>query len=635
MRRSRCTRAFLAASSLALSSFATDLLARTPPGEVTGLDFTGPATLVWSPVAGADDYNVYRGLTGWLVSGAGPQCHGDEIAGTSFSTPAAPPAGQAYYYLATAESTIDGEGTAGASSNGTPHVLRGRCDPVMRTHLLNRLGYGSDEWSRGRIAALGLQGFIDEQLNPASIDETTNTELNNRRAPLLPPANINELEALDIVNGVYARRQLEQQATMFWDNHFNTDYTEIFGFFGFYQALFPATRSLESAKLHKDLQDALRGLAFNGTFREAIEAEALSPAMIIYLDTDVNVKLAPNENFARELLELHTMGVDGGYTQQDVVQLARVFTGWNVCKKDASVAADPLAACIPRNLYGTTSEPPGIFVRNFRTNQHDTGAKTLFAGTPYQKNIPDTTSNPANGINDVDLALDAIAAHASTPPFVARKLLQRFVTETPSQTMIDNVVAAWNNAVNPHGVGDLREVLRAVLAQAELRNPDFAGGKIKTPVEQVISAFRAGRGRTDGVTQVLSYLGRMQEPPHLNPVPTGYSELGGDWLDTNNLLERQNFGLDMTSRTATSYGADVIGLLNAGGVSTSPTPNNAPAIVDFLSDVLFGGALTAAERQRAIDYLNTDDNGVTANYNDARIRETCGFMMGYAQFLEQ
>ena len=624
-------------ATLVLSTLlaSTPLIAQTPPGEVTGLDIGSTSSLTWAPVGGADDYNVYRGMISWLAAGIGPQCHGNEIIGTTFLSPAAPSPGEGYFYLVTAESNLGGEGTPGTTSSGAPHPMRGRCDPVMRNHLLNRLGFGWDEWTRTRIATLGLSGYIAEQLNPASIDESTNTALSSRLAPLTPPDNVNELEGLDVVNAVYARRQLEQQTTLFWDNHFNTDYKESFTFFGFYQALFPATRNLESARLHYNLQNSLRDLAFNGTFRQMVEAEALSQAMIIFLDTDSNVKSAPNENFARELMELHTMSVDGGYTQNDVVQLAKVFTGWNVCKKDASVAGDPLAACIPRNLYGTVSEPPGIWVSNFRTNQHDNTQKILFSGTPYQKIIPATAANDPNGINDVGLALDAIVAHPSTPKFIAKELLQRFVTETPTQQMIDNVVTAWNNPANPLGIGDLREVLRATLAQAAFLDPDSVGGKIKTPFEHLMSALRAARGKTDGMTQVLSYLARMSEQFHLNPVPTGYSELGGDWLDTNNLLERQNFGIDMAPRTGANYGADVIGLLNSNGVATSPTPNNSAAIVDFFSDVLFGGALTTAERQRGIDYLNTDDNGIPANYTDARIRETFGFMMGFAQFLEQ
>jgi uncharacterized protein (DUF1800 family) len=613
---------------------AGDALA-APPGEVATTLMSSSSLLTWTPVAGADDYNVYRGLIAWLKPGAGAQCHGDEIAGISFSTPANPPLGQGYFYLVTAESSLNGEGTPGNDSLGNRRPLRGLCDAVARDHVLDRTGYGWDEWTRDRIAALGVQGYIAEQLNPASIDETTNTELNNRRTPLVPPQTINAFQGFDLVNAVYARRQLEQQATLFWDNHFDTDYNKSSAAFQFYAALFPDIQKQQSTKVHYDAQNKFRDLAFNGTFRDIVEASSLGPAMIIFLDTATNVKNAPNENFARELLELHTMGVDGGYTQQDVVDLARVFTGWNVCKKDDLVAGDPLAACIPSNTYGTATEPPGQWVANFRVSLHDTGQKTLFAGTPYQAIIPSTAGNPSNGINDAGLAFDAIVAHPATAKFIAKDLLQRFVDENPSQAMIDAVVAAWNNPGNPQGVGDLREVLRAVLAQQEFLSPDSFGNKLKDPFEHVVSALRALRGKTDGTTGVRNYISLMQELFHVNAVPTGYSELGGDWLDTNGLLTRQNFGLDMASRTNTSWGADVIGLLNANGVSTAATPNNAPAIVDYLSGVLFGGALTSAERQAAINYLNTDDNGAVSNYNDTRIRETAGFLLGYAQFAEQ
>jgi uncharacterized protein (DUF1800 family) len=276
-----------------------------------------------------------------------------------------------------------------------------------------------------------------------------------------------------------------------------------------------------------------------------------------------------------------------------------------------------------------------VWVSSFRISKHDTSQKTLFAGTPYQAVIPSTASNPSAGVTDADLAYDAIVAHPSTARFISKELLQRFVDENPSQAMIDAVEAAWNNPANPHGVGDLREVLRAVLSQAAFLDPGHVGGKIKTPFEHVVSALRAVRGQTDGNSSVRGYLSLMSELFHQNAVPTGYSELGGDWIDTNNLLARQNFGLDMATRTATTFGADVIGLLNANGVSTAASPNNAPAIVDFLATVLFGGRLTTAERQRAIDYLNTNDSGVVSSYTDARIRETAGFMMGYAQFCEQ
>ncbi|OLD64104.1 MAG: hypothetical protein AUI47_07465 [Acidobacteria bacterium 13_1_40CM_2_68_5] len=625
------------ATVLALLSpaMAAGPLLAAPPGEVTGDRMDQSSTLTWNATAGADAYNVYRGDLAWLRTHSGALCHGIQVAAASFASPAHPDAGKGFFYLVTAESAANGEGTAGFDSSGGPRVLRGSCDTVMRNHALDRLGYGWNEETRDRFGILGLGGYLNEQLNPASIDESTNTDLNARLATLVPPDTIQELQALDLVNAVYARRQLEQQATLFWDNHFNTNYQESFDFFSFYQTMFPTTRLYESAKFHYDLQNAFRNLAFNGTFRDIVEASSLSPAMIVFLDTDSNVKSAPNENFARELMELHTMGVDGGYTQQDVVALARVFTGWNVCKKADADANDPLAACIPQNTYGTSSEPPGQWVRNFRINQHDTGQKVLFAGTAYQKIIPDTSANPANGVNDADLALDAIVAHPSTAKFIARELLQRFVDESPAQTMIDAVVAAWKSPANPRGIGDLREVLLAVLQVAEFSSPDAVGNKLKTPFEHVASALRAVRGKTDGLTVTRLYLSPMQEMFHMNPVPTGYSELGGDWLDTNNLLARQNFGLDMTARTGSSFGADVIGLLNANGISTAPSPNNAAAIVDFLADALFGGRLSPEERQAAVVYLNTDDNGVTGPYNDARIRETAGFMLGFPEFTEQ
>ncbi|HEV8200207.1 MAG TPA: DUF1800 domain-containing protein [Candidatus Polarisedimenticolia bacterium] len=602
------------------------------PGEVSRIAAAPASVFLWTSVTSATSYNVYRGLVSSLHQGDGAECHG-RVPNRSLKTTENPPVGDAFYYLVTAESDAGGEGTIGTGTGGRARPLRGTCDGLLRHHVLERIGFGESDWSRARIAALGLQGYIDEQLNPASIDESDNTALLSRRAPLVPPDGVSELNALDVVNAVYSRRQLEQQVTMFWDNHFNTCVNETTDFFGFYDGTFESKQNFEAANLLYQAQKNFRSLAFNGTFRQILEASGLGAAMIIYLDSVSNVAGTPNENYARELLELHTMGVDGGYTQQDIVQLAKVFSGWNVCKKDVSVASDPLSTCIASNIYGTASEPPGVWVASFEPVHHDSSEKILFAGTPYQAVIPSTAFNRAAGVNDARLAFDAIAAHPSTPRFIAKKLLQRFVDEQPTTAMIDAVVAAWNNPANPHGAGDLREVLRAVLAQTAFRDPARVGGKIKTPFEHVVSALRAVRASTDGTSIVEGYLTRMSELFHRNPVPTGYSEIGGDWLDTNNLLERRNFG--MTAAASPSFAADVIGMLHDHGVVTAAQPNNAAAIVDDLSSMFFGSTLSAAERQRAIDYLNTDDNGLPSPYDDGRIRETAGYLLGFAQFLEQ
>jgi uncharacterized protein (DUF1800 family) len=610
-------------------------VAAAPPPEVDNVTIDAASTLSWNAASGADDYNVYRGLLSELA-GVPAKCHGDEIAGTTFGSPADPPPGEGFFYLVTAESDIDGEGTPGNESLGPQRGLLGSCDPVMRNHVLDRTGFGWDEWTRDRFATLGAQSFINEQLTPSSIDESTNTELQNRLTDIEPPETIQELQAIQLVRAVYGRRQIEQQAALFFSNHFNTDYQETLNFFNVYSD--PVERRLNAVTLQYNDIEAFRTQAFTDSFREMAREGVLGPAMLIYLDNDNNVAGRPNENLSREVLELLTMGVDNGYTQTDVEELARVLTGWNVCKKQEGATTDPLAACVPRAFIDTPAEPAtGAWVRNFRVNEHDCGQKVLFAATAYETIIPDTcdgASNPTSaGVDDIEIALDAIVAHPSTPEFLSGKLLRKFVTENPSQAMIDAVVTVWNDGANPAGVGDLQAVLTEVMAQADLSDPDSVGDKIKTPFEHVASAFRAVRGQTNGTSTVRNYLSRMQHLYFQNPVPTGYSELGADWLDTNNLLERHNFGMDMSGRTGTNFGADVIGLLNDNGVSTAV--GNTEAIVDFYIDVLYGGALTPAERQAAIDYLNTDDNGVVSSYDNSRIREAVGFLLGFAQFLEQ
>ena len=330
------------------------------------------------------------------------------------------------------------------------------------------------------------------------------------------------------------------------------------------------------------------------------------------------------------------MGVDGGYLQVDVEELARVFTGWTICKKaqtdlDDATVPSPLDPCIEEYWLPT---PVGQWVADFRSVQHDCGSKTLFAGTPEQAVIPATCDSPSAGYTDVGLALDAIAAHPSTPRFISRKILERFVTDEPTEAMIDVLEAAWNNGANPAGVGDLEAVLAAALGSPEFLDPDRVGSKVKTPLEHFIGAMRAIRGDTDGVTTIISpFLVQAQHLPHYNAVPTGWPENGDSWIGTNNTLTRQNFGMELAASNGANFGSDPIGLLNDGGVTTAP--GNAEAIVTFLADVLFAGALTPAEHQQAVDFLNTDDGGVPAPYNNNRIRDVVGLMLGYPQFQEQ
>jgi uncharacterized protein (DUF1800 family) len=424
---------------------------------------------------------------------------------------------------------------------------------------------------------------------------------------------------------VYARRQLEQVVAEFWNNHFSTDFQQV------HEAYFTgdATGVSRTADAQYREMEHFRWYAFHGNFRDIVEMSALGPAMIPYLDTNENVLGRPNENFARELMELHTMGVDGGYTQTDVREMARVWTGWTLCRKNFSneltlhVYADPAAAC---------AIVSGKYTGHFDYTKHDCAAKTLFAGTAQQLNIPSTcngTGQPQqSGINDAYLALDAVANHPSTQRFIATKLLQKFVTETPSLAMIQQVVDRWNLTG-----GDNLEVLKSVLDWTLLMDPDKVSNKIKTPFEQFAATYRATRSDTNDTNlgTLYSYLARMQMLPHQKSEPTGFGELSKDWINTNDLLERQNFAWDVTTRPLTFF-EDIIPLLAANGLSAASPPGS---LVDFYAKVLFGGALTPHERQRLIDFLTSDDSGVPAAVNDDRIRKLVALMLGLAQTMEQ
>jgi len=617
-------------------------LAQAPP-EVQNVRFADSVTLNWDTTTGADHYNVYRGRIADLEGGA-PRCHGFEVSAATFTSGDDPAAGDAYAYLVTAESIVNGEGTPGVRTAGSVRPLLGSCKTVVRNHVLDRAGSGWNEWTRDRIATLGVAAYIDEQLNPLSINENSNVELLNALFPYKPPLDIFDLIGQRTAGQVYAYRQLEWQMGAFWNNHFNTFWgktAEIFN--GVYpqcvtpgdppqcDSLFPAVSYEVASQLTSlDVQD-YTNLSFNGTFRDLLDRNTRSSAMILYLDTYTSIVGNPNENYARELLELFSMGVDGGYTQTDVEELSRVFTGWTLCKKILADVDDPLAPCITNYWI----EPPlGRWAPLLVPANHDCTQKTLFAGTPHEAIIPDTCAVPNDGVNDVGLALDAIVAHPATASFISTKLLQLFITDDPEQPLIDDIVAVWNNAGNPLGVGDLKAVLSAILHHPDFLDPDRIGSKVKTPVEQVVSAIRAVDGHTDGLTWTVNTMINAQHIPHFNEVPTGYSELGGDWIGTNNTLERQNFAIALAFLNDPEFGSDPAALLTANGIS--PLPGNAAAIIDFFADTMFGGAITPTERQLAIDYLESDNLGLPdPNYDDGRIRQTVAFLLGYAQFQEQ
>jgi uncharacterized protein (DUF1800 family) len=203
-------------------------------------------------------------------------------------------------------------------------------------------------------------------------------------------------------------------------------------------------------------------------------------------------------------MELHTLGVDGGYTQKDVQEVARCFTGWTI---------------LP---------PPAAATFIFRPWSHDRGEKVVLG-----------TRIPAGGgLEDGLRVLDLLARHPSTARFIARKLCQRFVTDDPPVALLERIAGVFTRTD-----GDIREVVRAILASPEFYSPKYYRAKIKSPLELVASALRAAGATTNGAQPLIQWVARLGEPLYLCQPPTGYAEESSRWINTGALLERMNFAL--------------------------------------------------------------------------------------------
>ena len=329
-----------------------------------------------------------------------------------------------------------------------------------------------------------------------------------------------ELAEAKLLRAVYGERQLEEGLVDFWFNHFNVfarkGRTEIY--IGEYE------------------RDAIRPHVF-GRFRDLLEATAKSPAMLFYLDNwlsaDPNASQraaqpgrrprpgaaatrAPqatqnrpmrglNENYARELLELHTLGVDGGYTQQDIVEVARAFTGWTIGR-------------------------PGEQGFRFAPVMHDRGAKKVLG----------QTIAAGGGIEDGARVLDIVARHPATARHIARKLAQRFVSDEPPQALVDRAAATFTKTD-----GDLRAVVRVIVTSPEFFAPESYRAKVKTPFEFVVSALRATDADLQAATAVVRALAGLGMPLYLCQPPTGYDETAATWVSSGALVNRLNFAVAM------------------------------------------------------------------------------------------
>jgi hypothetical protein len=231
-----------------------------------------------------------------------------------------------------------------------------------------------------------------------------------------------------------------------------------------------------------------------------------------------NRKPGINENYAREIMELHTLGVEGGYTQKDVQEVARCLTGWT----------------LDRPRQGTQ------FV--FRPFMHDNGEKTVLG-----------TRIPAGGgIKDGEMVIDILAHHPSTAKFISTKLVRRFVSDTPPQALVDRVAAVYTKSD-----GDIREMLRTIITSPEFNSKEAHRAKIKSPFELAVSAVRALGADVAVPLQTAQFISKMGEPLYLYQAPTGYPDRADQWVNTGSLLERLNFGLALTTNKVRGASFDV------------------------------------------------------------------------------
>ncbi len=513
-------------------------------------------------------------------------------------------------------------------------------------------------------------------------------------------ATLEDLRAWHVLHAVRSKRQLHEVLAQFFDNHFCTQYQKTEDWFdmNFSNAI---TNDTDRKRLSLDFDwrehNLWRQVLLdpNGTFYDLLKISIESPAMIIYLDTVINSRAAANENYAREILELHTFGVDNGYVQQDIVELAKVWTGWRVAKKDISVANNPHAPPV-----NNVTNDPGVWVLHFATNNHSYATKRLFTnvvidarfGPPYggQAYSLVFTNNQfpgTNGMLEGYRVIEHLANNPHTAEFLCVKLCRLFIHEkfefglnvdyrTPATAeiqLVKDCMAAWDVPASGDGrKGNIRQVLSVIFNSALFRGHAASHQKVKTPLELAVSAIRAlrvsdtdtngyftttcdtdGYGVTGNNNTTTSPLSRMGGMGLFNKAePDGYSEFGSLWLNTANLCERMRFVQHLLMPASSSTKDDdytSVGIKNTSDPAKlvrlklpSASWNDAAAVTDFFLGILYPGegrGNLGLDRQAAITYLTTDDAGNASAFNlvthDGRLRSMVALLMSMPRFQEQ
>ena len=477
----------------------------------------------------------------------------------------------------TVDITFNATDTVGNSSTNSIHLQVIAVD-YSSVHMINRITYGSSPSLLQEVETIGgASAYLDQQLDPASIDDSVfESMLGN------DPANKQELQSWTLMHMLYSQRQLQEVMTWFWDNHFNTDINSK-------RSNAQGIEVSNTAQFELAENQAFRANAL-GNFRDLLLINAKSPTMLIYLDNISNVAGDSNENYAREVDELLTLGVNGGYTDQDVENGAEIFTGWHI-QNDAFFFDDSL---------------------------HTVGSYTMFEGTAQELFIPE------GGVEQGEILLNALASHPSTANFICSKLITLFVNDNPPASLLTRCA---NEFITFSDADDqIKRVLRLIMQSAEFNDAQNYRSKIKTPIEFVIGALRNLEANSDAsdLIQPIRAMGlRLFE----NPVPTGWSELGPDWISSSQLIERIKW-VNAFVRNQPGSGnssTDPIQFYPANGFET------ADGIVGFLLQLTVGDDYTELGQNNALNVLGTDFD-LNNPDADALLRQLNGNVMSYPQY---
>ena len=380
--------------------------------------------------------------------------------------------------------------------------------------------------------------------------------------------------AQKILRATYTNNQLQELLTDFWFNHFNVSLNK--------------NQCAEFVPAYE--RDVIRPNVF-GKFEDLLLATAKSPAMLMYLDnfssmgvneqmtTGFPAKAGPNaqqkaknvkglnENYAREVMELHTLGVDGGYTQNDVTQAARVLTGWTIYPMGDRAYGSQMKQLADR--MGQANFTKRGFVRDgdflFAANRHDTKEKVVLgkkfpAGGGYEEGVE---------------LLKMLADHPSTARFISRKIAVRFVNDNPPQALVDRMATTFT-ATN----GDIRQVLITMVSSKEFWSKQALREKTKSPFELAISAVRSLDAEINAPYMLYTWISKMGQKMYYYQAPTGFPDKGQYWINTGALLYRMNFGLALASQKIPGV------TINLAELNKNREPESAEAALKIYSSII-------------------------------------------------